>query len=220
MGFILQEGNQLFAGALVLMLLIAFVESLMVVLGAGFSSFLDNLLPDIDVDLGLADAELSGGLTKILAWFRFGEVPAIVILVVFLTSFGISGLLIQMFLGALFGTLLPAWILAIPVLLLASLLVRYFGNFMRKFSVGDETESVSRSSFIGRLAVVTVGEAVVGSPAEARFRDEFGTTHYVMVEPYDDGEAFSQGQTVVLVEELGVNFKVIAAATDRQMNNN
>ena len=73
MGFILQEGNQLFAGALVLMLLIAFVESLMVVLGAGFSSFLDNLLPDIDVDLGLADAELSGGLTKILAWFRFGE---------------------------------------------------------------------------------------------------------------------------------------------------
>ncbi|WP_288129053.1 YqiJ family protein [Microbulbifer sp.] len=209
MTFLLEDGNQLFTGALVLMLMIAVLEGVMTLIGAGLSDLLDNLLPDFDINAEVPDTGLSGGLTKLLGWLRFGEVPALILLIAFLVSFGISGLLIQMFLEAYLGTLLPAWILAMPVLLLALPQVRFVGNIMRRFAIRDETEAVGRDSFVGRKAVITLGEATAGSPAEARFSDEFGTTHYVMVEPYDEDEMFSQGQQVVLVEAHGASFRGI-----------
>lgn len=218
MAFLLQDGNQLFTGALVLMLMIAVLEGVMLMIGAGISDMLDNLLPDMDIDLDAPDTEAGGVLTKVLGWLRFGEVPALILLVAFLVSFGICGLLIQMFADELLGKLLPGWLLAIPVFMLALPQVRFVGNLLRKFAVGDETESVGRSSFVGRVAVITIGEAAAGSPAEARFSDEFGTTHYVMVEP-DDGETFTQGEQVLLVEERGANFRVIRPTNKHLVEN-
>ncbi|MBB3061110.1 YqiJ family protein [Microbulbifer rhizosphaerae] len=208
MTFLLQDGNLLFTGALVLMLMIAVLEGVMTLIGVGISDLLDNLLPDTDVDLDAPDTEAGGVLTKLLGWLRFGEVPALILLVAFLVSFGITGLVIQLFVDALLGFVLPAWLLAVPVFLLALPQVRFVGNLLRRFAVGDETEAVGRKSFIGRVAVITIGEAAAGSPAEARFSDEFGTTHYVMVEP-DGDETFKQGEKVLLVEESGANFRVI-----------
>lgn len=219
MGFFLQDGNQLFTGALVLMLMIAVLEGVMTLIGVGISDMLDNLLPDMDVDLDGPDTEAGGVLTKLLGWLRFGEVPALILLVAFLVGFGVTGLLIQMFVDALLGTLLPGWLLAIPVLLLTLPQVRFVGNLLRKFAVGDETEAVGRKSFVGRVAVITIGEAAPGSPAEARFSDEFGTTHYVMVEP-DDGETFSQGEKVLLVEDCGARFRVIRPTSQHLTQNN
>ncbi|WP_299597853.1 YqiJ family protein [uncultured Microbulbifer sp.] len=212
MEFFLQDGNQLFTGALVLMLMIALLEGVMMLIGVGLSDLLDNLLPDIDLNGGMPDSGPSAGLTKLLGWLRFGEVPALILLVAFLVSFGITGLLIQMVAEGLLGALIPTWILVIPVLFLALPQVRLFGRMLRYFALGDETQAVERNSFAGRQAVITIGEAAVGSPAEARFKDEFGTTHYVMVEPYDEGELFSQGQQVVLVEEQGASFRAIRPA--------
>ena len=219
MGFFLQDGNQLFTGALVLMLMIAVLEGVMLMIGVGISDMLDNLLPDMDVDLDGPDTEVGGVLTKLLGWLRFGEVPALILLVAFLVSFGVTGLLIQMFSESILGLLLPGWLLSIPVLFLALPQVRFVGNLLRRFAVGDETEAVGRKTFIGRVAVITIGEASSGSPAEARFSDEFGTTHYVMVEP-DTGEKFSQGEQVLLVEERGASFRVIRPTNEHLLHNN
>lgn len=212
MEFLLQDGNQLYTGALVLMLMIALLEAVMMLLGAGLSDFLDNLLPDIELSADAPDAGASGGLTKLLSWLRFGEVPALILLVAFLVAFGVSGLLIQMLADALLGTLLPGSWLAIPVLFIALPQVRLFGRLLGYFAMRDETQAVGRDSFAGRTAVITLGVAAAGSPAEARFKDEFGTTHYVMVEPYDEAERFAQGQEVVLVEEQGGSFRAILPA--------
>ncbi len=211
--FLLQDSNQLFTGALILMLLIAVLEGVMTLIGVGLSDFLDNLLPDFDLNTDVPDTGLSGGLTKLLGWLRFGEIPALILLVAFLVTFGVAGLLFQMFAEAFFGSLLPSGLIAIPVFFVTLPLVRVLGNIMRKFAVGDETEAIGRDTFVGRMATITLGEATTGSPAEARFSDEFGTTHYVMVEPYDEGEKYSQGQQVVLVEEYGASFRVIASAS-------
>ncbi|WP_231758859.1 YqiJ family protein [Microbulbifer elongatus] len=219
MGFFLQDGNQLFTGALVLMLMIAVLEGVMLMIGVGISDMLDNLLPDMDIDLDAPETEAGGVLTKLLGWLRFGEVPALILLVAFLVSFGVTGLLIQMFSESLLGMLLPGWLLAIPVLFLALPQVRFVGNVLRRFAVGDETEAVGRKTFVGRVAVITIGEASAGSPAEARFSDEFGTTHYVMVEP-DTGETFSQGEQVLLVEERGACFRVIRPTNAHLLHNN
>ncbi|WP_160151788.1 YqiJ family protein [Microbulbifer sp. ALW1] len=212
MEFLLQDGNQLFTGALVLMLMIALLEGVMLLIGAGLSDLLDNLLPDMNINTDAPTASTTGGLTKLLGWLRFGEVPALILLVAFLVTFGVTGLLLQMLSEALLGSLLPTWMLALPVVLLALPQVRVFGRVLRFLAPGDETQSVSRDTFAGRTAVITVGRAEVGSPAEARFSDEFGTNHYVMVEPYEEGETFSQGQQVVLVEEQGARFRAIRPA--------
>ena len=67
--------------------------------------------------------------------------------------------------------------------------------------------------------MITIGQAAAGSPAEARFSDEFGTTHYVMVEP-DGEETFSQGDQVLLVAERGATFHVIRPTSKHLMENN
>ncbi|AMX01282.1 YqiJ family protein [Microbulbifer thermotolerans] len=219
MAFLLQDGNLLFTGALVLMLMIAVLEGVMTLIGFGLSELLDNLLPDLDFDVDVPDAEAGGVLTRFLGWLRFGEVPALILLVAFLVGFGITGLTIQLLVESVVGFLLPGWLLAVPVFLLALPQVRFVGNLLRRFAVGDETESVGRSSFVGRVAVITIGEAAAGSPAEARFSDEFGTTHYVMVEP-DGDETFTQGEKVLLVEERGANFRVIRPSSKHLTENN
>ncbi|GAB2891469.1 YqiJ family protein [Microbulbifer echini] len=217
MVFLLQDQNLIFTGALVLMLMIALLEGVMTLIGIGISDLLDNLLPDFDMDV--PDSGLSGGLTKLLGWLRFGEVPALILLVAFLVSFGVSGLLIQMLVESTFNLLLPGGLLALGVFFLALPQVRFVGNVLRRFAVGDESQAVGRDSFIGRVAVITIGRAESGSPAEARFRDEYGTTHYVMVEP-DETEIFNQGEKVLLVEELGVHFRVTRPSSQHLIENN
>jgi len=213
MAFLLQDQNLLFTGALVLMLMIAVLEGVMTLIGIGISDLLDNILPEFDVDAP------DGGLTKVLGWLRFGEVPALILLVVFLVGFGTTGLLIQKFSQSTVGLLLPGGLLALGVFFLTLPQVRFAGNLLRRFAVGDETEAVGRDSFIGRVAVITIGKAEAGSPAEARFSDEYGTTHYVMVEP-DESEIFNQGEKVLLVEELGVRFRVTRPTSQHLMENN
>ena len=41
-----------------------------------------------------------------------------------------------------------------------------------------------------------------GRPAQARVRDQFGTQHYVMVEPEDSVQALEAGTSVLLVRHL------------------
>ncbi|WP_445355307.1 YqiJ family protein [Microbulbifer sp. EKSA008] len=215
--FLLQDQNLIFTGALILMFMIALLEGIMTLIGVGISDLLDNLLPDFDVDV--PDTGLSGGMTKLLGWLRFGEVPALILLVTFLVSFGVTGLVAQMLIESLVGYLLPGGLLAVAVFFLALPQVRFVGNIMRRFAVGDESEAVERNSFIGRVAIITIGKAEIGSPAEARFSDEYGTTHYVMVEP-DESETFNQGDKVLLVEELGAHFRVTRPSSIHLMENN
>ncbi|WP_444906722.1 YqiJ family protein [Microbulbifer sp. SSSA008] len=215
--FLLQDQNLIFTGALILMFMIALLEGVMTLIGVGISDLLDNLLPDFDVDV--PDTGLSGGMTKLLGWLRFGEVPALILLVTFLVSFGVTGLVAQMLIESVVGYLLPGGLLAVAVFFLALPQVRFVGNIMRRFAVGDESEAVERNSFIGRVAIITIGKAEIGSPAEARFSDEYGTTHYVMVEP-DESETFNQGDKVLLVEELGAHFRVTRPSSIHLMENN
>ncbi|AWF79440.1 hypothetical protein BTJ40_00560 [Microbulbifer sp. A4B17] len=215
--FLLQDQNLIFTGALLLMFMIALLEGVMTLIGVGISDLLDNLMPDFDVDV--PDTGLSGGLTKLLGWLRFGEVPALILLVTFLVSFGVTGLLLQMLVESILGYLVPGGLLAVAVFFLALPQVRFVGNILRRFAVGDESEAVERNSFVGRIAIITIGKAEAGSPAEARFSDEYGTTHYVMVEP-DKSEVFNQGDKVLLVEELGAHFRVTRPSSIHLMETN
>jgi len=202
------EGTLPFSVALALMLLLALLEGVGMLLGAGLSSLIDSLLPDIDLDVDGPDVQSPGPLSALLGWLYIGRVPFLVVLVLGLTFFGISGLVLQSTLQAATGRMLPAWLASIPALGLALPLTRWSASTLARVLPRDETEAVSADSFVGRIATITLGTARPGSPAQARLRDQYGQTHYVLVEPHGE-EPLVQGTQVLLVEQRGSRFAAI-----------
>jgi len=220
--FLFAAQNVPFMIALGVMLAIGLLEGITAVLGMGASSFLDSLLPetevDVDVDLGAdldaADLDLGnvashGPFTKLLGWLRIGRVPVLILLVVYLFGFGFTGLVLQSFLLATFGGMLPAWVAVWPAFVAGLLIVHFTGGVLAKIIPKDETEVVSERKFIGRVACITLGRAWQGHPAQARLKDSYGRTHYVMVEPDQPGITFEQDTHVLLVTREGPVFRAI-----------
>jgi hypothetical protein len=193
LGFLLAGDNVPFVVALVLMVLIGVAEL------AGLGS---GLVPDLDMDGSTGDASL-------LQWLNVGRVPFLMLLVVFLLSFGLVGLMGQRLVAGLFGR--PAvWWLAMPFALAAALpATRAASRFLARYLPTEETTAVDRDSLVGRMAVIVTGQAASGSPAQARARDVHGQPHYVMVEPDEADEIFNEGETVILLRRSSATFFAI-----------
>ena len=193
--FLTAAGNIPFLAALVLMLLIGVVEA--VGLGGGMA-----LGDGFD-----ADADVHGD-ASLLSWINVGRLPLLMLIVVFLFSFGVIGLLGQQLFATVTGKVATAWI-AVPLAAFAALpITRVFGRVVSRILPADETTAVSRESLVGRLGVIVTGTASPGNAAQARVRDVHGQPHYVMVEP-DDDESFEQGASVLLVRQAGAKYFAI-----------
>lgn len=216
--FVLEAGNRPFAIALGLMFGIALLEGTMTLLGAGLSGAIDSLLPETDADvdldmdvgpdvgdvdgagadfgdstIGQAEVGSPGALSRLLGWLCVGKVPVLILLVAFLTVFGLSGLVLQSIVQGLTGLLLQASLASIPAVIVAVPSVRVIGTGLAKLIPKDETTAVSTDSFVGRVATITLGTARKGEPAQAKLTDRHGQTHYVMVEPDSEATVFEAG---------------------------
>ena len=211
--FFLASANLPFGFALGLMFSIAFLEGVGAILGVGFSGILGQILPDIDIDLDAPDMGAGWSFTGLLGWLRVGEVPVLVLLIVFLTAFGIIGYGLQAFTHSILGSLLPGWFSSAVSLLVSLPVLRVSSGIIAKLIPKDETSAVSEATFVGRTATIVMGIARVDFPVQARLRDEHGRTHYVMVEPDIDGEEFAEGEEVLLVKREGLAFRVIGDTT-------
>jgi membrane protein implicated in regulation of membrane protease activity len=179
--FILAPENLPFAVALAVMLMIGVVEAL----GLGASAAHVDLHVDAD-----------GG--DLLAWLGVGRVPLLILLVVFLALFGLSGLLIQQS----FGPLSP-WLASGAALVAALPLTGLGARGLARIMPQDETTAVSLDTLVGKRGEITIGTARRGAAAQARVRDAFGQPHYVMVEPHDEAHPIAEGETVLLVRREG-----------------
>lgn len=189
MEFLLAEQNWPFAASLAVMLGLGTLELLAVLMGASLSGFLDGLLPEP------GDA---GGL----AWLHLGKVPFMVVLVLYLALFAVAGLVIQALASAFSGVYLPV-ALAVPAAGLAALpATRGAAALVGRLLPHDETYALPAAGFVGRAAVIVAGEARKGRAAEAKFEDEHGQTHYVMVEPETPGTVLAAGERVLLTRQL------------------
>jgi hypothetical protein len=209
--------NWPFIVALGVMLGLALLEALILVLGGSLFGFVDDLLPDsLDGDVA-ADADLSapnassGMLEQVLGWFAVGRVPFLVVVIALLTAFGLIGLTLQGVLRQLTGYPLPASLAAIPALVGASFTTRWLALQIARIIPKEETSAVSRDSFIGRIATVTLGSARSGEPTQGRLTDSHGQTHYVMVEPDRAADVLAEGERVLLVSRCNGVFRVIRA---------
>lgn len=189
MEFLLSEGNWLFSAALVVVVGIGALELFALAVGGSLSSVVDGFVGEVPDGGGLA-------------WLHVGRLPFLVILVLFLTLFSLLGFVLQGVAAAVLGQALPA-LAASPLALVGTLpATRAVGSTLSRAMPRDESAAIAASSFVGRTAVVTAGEARPGNSAEARFQDEYGQTHYVMVEPAADSPNLGAGERVLLLREL------------------
>lgn len=207
--FMLEPANLPFAVALAIMLFIAAIEGVGALVGFALSGLLDNLMPDLDIDVDAPDLNDHGAFGEFLTWLRLREVPVIVVLIAFLTSFSITGFLIQQLFASALGFLLPALIAAALAAFACLPGVRLFAGILGKIMPRDETEAVGSASFIGRTATITLGTASRGEPAQGRLKDKFGKSHYVMIEPDLNDQTFDQGEQILLVRQDGATFFAI-----------
>lgn len=197
-GFLLSPDNVPFVAALVLMLLIGAVEALGLGGGLAAGEGIEGLDGDVNVET-----------PSLLSWINVGRLPLLMLVVVFLFGFGMTGLIGQRVVAAVIGQPGP-WFLAAPLAFAVALPVtRVFGRGVARIMPRDETTAVSRDSLVGRVAVIVTGEAAQASAAQARVRDEHGQVHYVMVEPDNAADVFAQGSSVLLVRHAGAKYFAI-----------
>jgi len=167
---------------------------------------------DVDVDADAGDVpELEHSIVgQFFGWLNLGRVPFIVSLIAFLFLFSFVGFKLQALIAWFAdGHSLPAYAAA-PVAFIVSLLPLKWANaILGRILPHDETMAVSRDTYIGRVAVITIGECTYDRAAEVKLRGPLGRTHYVMaIADVEDG-SFKQGDTVLIVGRRGEKFTVI-----------
>ncbi len=198
--------NRIFSICLSLMLLLGILELLGALFGAALSDLLEGFLPE--QDLGVAH---DNALNQFFGWLKIDQVPALISLIVFLFEFSMLGFILQSWGYTITGEWLSAWLVAPTALLLCLPLLRLSLSGLGKVMPKDETSAVSEDSLIGRVAVITLGVAKTGSPAEAKVKDQHGYSHYLLVEPDLNDLEFQQGQSVLLVARHSAVYKAIRA---------
>ena len=195
------EQNLPFGIGFALIIGIALLEGIGMLVSFSPSNLLDNLIPDIDGD---------GGLDRVLGWLHLGKVPALVVLLLFLSGYTLFGYSLQMVANGLFGGYLPAWIAGLLAVPSGMATVRGLGSLIAHIIPRDETSSVSEQSLLGRVGVIVGGVAKRGLAAQARVKDGQGRSHYLMVEPDLDDDLLGEGTQVLIVRKAGAFYRCIA----------
>ena len=207
----IHPSNFIFSVSICLMLLFGILELILLLLGGGSQSFLEQFLPDDftsaqHAEIGIdADQSL---FSLVLDWLYLGRVPLFVWLIIFLTIYALTGFILQSIFHPFTADFFSAWIIAPACLFISMPVVRYSTMIMAKILPQDETTAIYSKELIGRTAVIILGEAKINSPAEAKVKDQFGQMHYVLVEP-EQNEIFHQGQSVVLTQKTKIGFQAI-----------
>jgi hypothetical protein len=214
LSFANEASNFPFSVALVIVAILAAIEGVGLLVGAGVFGFLDGLLPDVDLGIDAPDLTSPSISGQFLTWLRIGQVPAVFTLIVFLVAFGLIGLFIQTVAMSLFRAPLPALVATVPALVLAMPVVRAGNTVLARIIPKDETTVVSRDSLIGRLATITGGTARLGYPAQGKVKDQHDQTHYIPIEPDIETDVFAPGDLVLLVRRKKSVYFAIRAESD------
>jgi hypothetical protein len=184
-----------FAVATLLLLCIATVEGIALLVGANLSEWLQHALPD-------PWDHIDGPFDKVLGWLHVGKVPILVIVVIFLGGFAVTGFAANMVFHRIFGFYITT-LLSVPLAFVTALpVVRILGAGLARIIPSDETYAVTLDTLVGRVATVVTGTAKLGYPAQAKVLTHNGQTLYVMVEPDSEGTLFEVGASVLLVRQV------------------
>lgn len=174
MAWLAASGNGPFAVAILVMLGLTLVELVTLVTGFSVNDLVDEFVvshagleTSAPTGMETTTAEAQGIIGRFLSWLYVGRVPVLMVLIVWLTVFGVTGLVLQNGLRAVVGGALPAALAGPGVFVLTLPLVRAAVGGLARIIPRDESSAVSPDSFVGRTALVAGGTA----------RKEIGRAH-------------------------------------------
>lgn len=196
-----------FYTCLAVVLLIGAVELLGFVIGATISNLIDSVVGwdiDFDIDVG---GHAPGTVLSALGWLSFGKIPFMMVVIIFLTSFALCGLIIQETTDSLFGFYWPQFLAGSASFVASVPILHFIGDWIARIMPKVETSAISSNTFVGNTATVT-GRAVgrVNKPTEAKFVDVHGQVHYILVQPASEEYTLNHGDSVTLLESRGPTF--------------
>ncbi len=208
MEFLLAFETLPFMVALAVMLGLTLLEGMSLLLGGGLSNTLESLnsknaLHGLEAKQVVEAGQSIEGIQKFLSFFCLGKIPVMVLLILFLTSFGLTGLILQAILLGVTGKMLNMFLGTALTFLVCLPLYRQSVFILAPLLPKDESEAISYESLIGLRATITLGRASRGNPAEAKVIDPFGKALYIMVEPEKDHDEFDSGTEIILFEKKG-----------------
>jgi hypothetical protein len=155
--------------------------------------------PDLHAhDLGGHDGGAHAG--GVLGWLGLGDAPFMVWLSALLLGFGLTGYVGQLVARELVDGLLPALPVAAVAAVAGFLFARRVSRVVARLLPRVQTSAVSETRLGGRVGVITVGTARLGSPAEAKVTDHFGNVHYIRVVPMQQGEELPAGTEIAVMQ--------------------
>ena len=195
LSFLLDDANFWFSCALGIVIALFILEMAGMFFGV-------SLLGLVDDQAALdADTDTSSGFTEFGSWLALDRVPLLVWLVLLLTTFGSAGLTFNFLSLTLLDTYFARWLITLLAVIAGLFFTARFGTFIARLLPKQESSATTADELIGTVGHITVGVARQNSPAEGKFIDAHGQPHYLLVEPLEPDEQFSQGEKILLIQK-------------------
>jgi len=167
------------------------------------------------IGLGFGSLDLHGdvapsGSAGLLDWLGLGrDIPILIWLTSLLACFTLTGVALQNIAVAVVGGPLAWWLACGIALLLGGLLNTRAANGLMRIMPSFETTAISTDDLLARRGVILEGTARRGAPARAKVVDHYGQAHFIMVEPHNDKDEITSGQSALIVRREGPIFFVL-----------
>ena len=195
LSFLLDDANFWFSCALGIVIALFILEMAGMFFGV-------SLLGLVDDQAALdADADTSSGFTEFGSWLALDRLPLLVWLVLLLTTFGSAGLTFNFLSLTLLDTYFARWLITLLAVIAGLFFTARFGSFIARLLPKQESSATTADELVGTVGHITVGVARQNSPAEGKFIDAHGQPHYLLVEPFEPDEQFSQGEKILLIQK-------------------
>ena len=195
LSFLLDDANFWFSCALGIVIALFILEMAGMFFGV-------SLLGLVDDQAALdADTDTSSGFTEFGSWLALDRVPLLVWLVLLLTTFGSAGLTFNFLSLTLLDTYFARWLITLLAVIAGLFFTTRFGTFIARLLPKQESSATTADELVGTVGHITVGVARQNSPAEGKFVDAHGQPHYLLVEPLEPDEQFSQGEKILLIQK-------------------
>jgi hypothetical protein len=191
-----------FAIAAIMLAGLTVIEILAMLLGFSLSELIGKAAPDGH-----------DGVAGLLSWINVGGVPILILIMLILGLFAISGFAIQTVADIIWAPL-PALIAAVPAAIITAPLTRASSRIVARIVPRDETYAVEADALIGRMAEVTIGPLDQGLPGRVRAKDAHGNWHMLRAIAGKDEGPLAVGATVLLVDHKTGIFVAVHAQDD------
>jgi hypothetical protein len=205
---IVQPGTAPFWIALLTVAGLGIVELVSVLVGVSASGLLDDSFSyhaPGDTEAGLLGSWMS--------WLNAGGVPLLVLAVILLSVFAVTGFFIQGVASTVLLGPLPLPLAMTGAVAAAIPATRSLSLAVAKVIPRDETNALEQADFLGLTGIVTIGPLDQGKPGTVRVKDRHDNIHFLRAQAAS-GHTIDTGAQVLIVDGADGLFQAIPAPPD------